>query len=1505
MSYSDIILAESSLVSYWKLNESHGSIAIDSKDSNNGTCFGNFILNQLLTSSYVNGEQNVNNTYDINPIDTRFNIKNLNTSILFDGKSSYISVNDASNLHLSNVTMEAWINTKSLSRQVIFSKYSIAGWGLNVNNKNLEIYYGESVWLTIGVINSGWNYVVITISNDGVIKVYLNGIYIYTNTLTVNLLNTAKLFIGSSSNNSNYFNGYLMHCAIYNNILSQKQVIQHWLGAVRTDFLDIIENDANLISSYRFAEQCNSDFPLTGNIVLDSQDLNNGTYITPFISFMEGVNLNGGGIIIPNSSSINTLILLTIELVIENITSQPFYFLSKHASSDGFAFYITSKGISIWTGIQYVYSGTIYPFKYLALTYDGGNLLLYTDGFQQPLFDQDGYSISYPITIDYSNTQNIVIGNPVYNINVNHFAIYNAALDSETILQHYVKYKGLTKYQKFILNETNLIHFWPLRTENQFCRTISVFGYNTFNQSGNYFTCTSDYNYNHTLNFIAEYNTSIFPANNLLTSNQIIALYGDGFPTNFTAFTIEVWVYLHLNPIITKFTILGTNYFVSNSQVLISTFLNNGGYKIGIINNTFQFFNGAIWIDSGIIVIKNIVYYLTVTVDSTINFYINGILKKSVSYPYLLVDIDSAFTMLDSSMSPVSIWSLAIYNDILTINQIQNHYNIGIINQTEIDPNNSNIQKNYVPDTIPPSIVIIPPLNLTPYETIILNETSLVSYWIMNETSGFIIKDSKDNNSGIFLNNILFNGNQQGNGNLEPSIQFKGDGNYFIINDNVDNLHFIKISIECWFKTSSLNRQTIISKFNIDPSFFGFSIIMNKGFIEIYNGIDSNNAANTYINTYNNAINSGKTVSQAKALAQTDSYNVFLPNYNKNVNSVYNDNNWHHLVVTINDDGVNNLYIDGLLIYNFNLEPGLLSVSSIYIGADSFSSDNVSLGYFTGYLMNIAVYNDIITIDQVQNHYNIGISTITPLPLIQIPIYIQLILNESSLVSYWKLDETSGTIIHDFQSSNNGILIGNYALNNLGYQAIGPSINLFGGYINILDSITLHSFTELTIECWIKFNITTSSKKVFFSKSGSNGFSLFINNHTLQFFSGINTFDCNTIIDDNFWHYIVATIDVTGLVTLYIDGKKKGFTQTTVNINDLSDNLVLGANSSGGQNSLCNMMHCAIYNKALNFNSILNHYNIGITGNTNFPPIQNLNLNIKETLNLIQYINQNINHGGGLFNYSSYDTLNLIQALNPSHIVLSPIISNNSYSQLILSEISLISYWKFDEPSGPTAFDYKDNNDGTYTEQYIIFNLPGNGILEPCTFFRGISGDYLEVVDAGNLNALINLTIECWVKIAFIGEQTIIISKYNPLTFTGYALRLNANNNFDFYAGDGLTWFSSNSSVTDNKWHYLAMTISSSGDIKTYFDGILTNSDTGYAVDLTNNGYPLRFSDPETGNILIPGNTPNFSFTGRIMHVAIYNSVLNVETILNHYTYGTIISKQEEYVFLEQSGEIN
>jgi hypothetical protein len=534
--------------------------------------------------------------------------------------------------------------------------------------------------------------------------------------------------------------------------------------------------------------------------------------------------------------------------------------------------------------------------------------------------------------------------------------------------------------------------------------------------------------------------------------------------------------------------------------------------------------------------------------------------------------------------------------------------------------------------------------------------------------------------------------------------------------------------------------------------------------------------------------------------------------------------------------------------------------------------------------------------------------------------YIQLILNEPLLISYWKLDDLTGTTAFDFQSFNNGIYNDGSILNQPGNGIIGPSVN---AVITILDSLSLQSYINgVTAEIWVQSKLPAdNAQHLFFVKN----YEININNHILQCYNGVESFDTLKIIDDGNWHHVVITFG--NPTTYYLDGVKVGFNTDTPNLINVGVNLILG-------NTNLNIMHAALYNGILTSNDILAHYTLGTVPITSVIPIvipgHPLYINIIDTLNLIDFI-----------------------GINGSHILDNIILNENfycilleagytTYYNLILSEPSIQFYCPMNETSGLIMIDYSLHVIGYYNSGAIEgfggdywLGRPGNGILT----VNAIDGRLLtNAIDCSSVwfnsdrsaygyvpapnNYPYGISIEIWLKTSLWEDPF-------------YQFVMMSNNAFGFYldayglvtvaTGVPDVYLTATSvPLWDQNWHHVVVTALPINQItyiviveclqleevlqcNTFFIEIhdylplsdyftpesLTNFLINVYVDGVNTFSTISFcilspiAEFEIGNSKFHEFTLGFGFTGYLMNAALYTSALSQAQVSAHFTVGS------------------
>ena len=208
-----------------------------------------------------------------------------------------------------------------------------------------------------------------------------------------------------------------------------------------------------------------------------------------------------------------------------------------------------------------------------------------------------------------------------------------------------------------------------------------------------------------------------------------------------------------------------------------------------------------------------------------------------------------------------------------------------------------------------------------------------------------------------------------------------------------------------------------------------------------------------------------------------------------------------------------------------------------------------------------------------------------------------------------------------------------------------------------------------------------------------------------------------------------------------------------------------------------------------------------------------------------------------------------------------------------------VAHWKFDEPSGPTAFDSAGTNHGALSVSGAMF-VPG-----------GISGNAISLdkaanglVNMGNVLSLTNgdHSIVAWVKTApgDVTDNMVVVGKHVAGTRNGYFVVLNPNTGLVspnlaafFQGGFGVAAITpaetpvSTSTVNDGNWHQIVVVVQVGGTKRIYVDGAPAEDSK-----------PTQAFSPNAGAFIVGGQNvgmlPTALFNGLIDDVQIYDRAL-------------------------------
>ena len=203
----------------------------------------------------------------------------------------------------------------------------------------------------------------------------------------------------------------------------------------------------------------------------------------------------------------------------------------------------------------------------------------------------------------------------------------------------------------------------------------------------------------------------------------------------------------------------------------------------------------------------------------------------------------------------------------------------------------------------------------------------------------------------------------------------------------------------------------------------------------------------------------------------------------------------------------------------------------------------------------------------------------------------------------------------------------------------------------------------------------------------------------------------------------------------------------------------------------------------------------------------------------------------------------------------------------------IVSHWKFDEGTGPTASDSEGSNEGTIIGASWITGLLG-GALD-----FDDSGDYVDVGNDESLEIDIttsSVTISAWVYLKGLAnyEPVFIADDYDG-AYYGYMLTITPDGNVWLTYGDGAGVGSNNrrtktgtSSLQINTWYHLVGIIRGATDMSIYINGI---DDGGI---YSGSGGDVSYSSASASIGRVRFGTLDNEFNGSIDEVMVFNKAL-------------------------------
>ncbi len=434
----------------------------------------------------------------------------------------------------------------------------------------------------------------------------------------------------------------------------------------------------------------------------------------------------------------------------------------------------------------------------------------------------------------------------------------------------------------------------------------------------------------------------------------------------------------------------------------------------------------------------------------------------------------------------------------------------------------------------------------------------LVAWWKFDETDGLTAVDSHGSNDGTLIN---FS-DSPGWTNDTPGAASSGALFFDGENDVVDcGTAFGAVSnamtVEVWIK-----REAITGSWDI--------------YLTKYQNVD---------NRWYLRVNSD---GRPSTFGKSNGGPVF-PNDNFYSTDVVASSVWHHVALTASADSNCVWYVDGVPQgAGTLLQTSFANAGKLLVGA----YDGAALP-IRALMDDVRIYNRALSPAEILRNYRaINVDVVT-----------------TNLVSWWKLDESSGTEAVDSQGDNNGTLV-NFASTptwtNDTPGKVSSGALYFDGVANVVDCGNgFESVSNaVTVEMWLKHRGITGALDVFLSKYQDDNNRWYVrineNNTALAYAKqgglpviGTLTGDLVTpaVVTPNLWHHMVFTATQNETCHWYVNGKE----QASGAVNDLSfantANLLLGAYRLDGYLAINAVLDdVRVYNYALTSVEVQDRY---------------------------------------------------------------------------------------------------------------------------------------------------------------------------------------------------------------------------------------------------------------------------------------------------------------------------
>ena len=196
--------------------------------------------------------------------------------------------------------------------------------------------------------------------------------------------------------------------------------------------------------------------------------------------------------------------------------------------------------------------------------------------------------------------------------------------------------------------------------------------------------------------------------------------------------------------------------------------------------------------------------------------------------------------------------------------------------------------------------------------------------------------------------------------------------------------------------------------------------------------------------------------------------------------------------------------------------------------------------------------------------------------------------------------------------------------------------------------------------------------------------------------------------------------------------------------------------------------------------------------------------------------------------------------------------------------------------------------------------------------FNG-TNEYVSVPFNSTMNPSGDFSVSAWVKLSNKSDYRSAVTSrsetVNGNQTGGYMLYISDANKWQFWNGDGATdgtWAQANGStrIVQNTWQMQTVTYDHANThMRLYVDGVLVAQNNSASL-LANTDKPLYIGAGRTNKHPHDEDPPQFHFNGRIDDVAIWNTTLSLDEIVQLYNSGETLYAGDNYGDYTSSGSL-